>query len=156
MEWVHGVAWFFQGRGFVRHYAHTMASTRSSKHRVPSVHLLGPLALSRVSPGDEFAHIVGSTVSYLKSQWPRELDTLRVDIVGMPRGDASARVPRWSINTTERTIQIYRHPVTRFAKLHKKDRWHQRVMIESVVFSAVAEMLGTDPWQLAPERYHPH
>jgi lambda repressor-like predicted transcriptional regulator len=29
-------------------------------------------------------------------------------------------------------------------------------MIESVVFSAVAEMLGTDPWQLAPERFHPH
>jgi lambda repressor-like predicted transcriptional regulator len=25
-----------------------------------------------------------------------------------------------------------------------------------VVFSAVAEMLGTDPWQLAPERFHPH
>jgi hypothetical protein len=100
--------------------------------------------------------VVAATVSYLKGQWPEELATLRVDVVGMPHESESPRVPRWSLNRATRTIRIYRHPIERLGKLHRDDRWHKRVMIESVVFSAVAEMLGTDPWQLAPERFHPH
>jgi hypothetical protein len=30
---------------------------------------------------------------------------------------------------------------------------HKRMMIESCVFRAVAELLGKDPWDLAPERF---
>lgn len=101
-------------------------------------------------------HVVGATVSYLKNQWPNELATLRVDVTGMPAEGNFARVPRWSIRRESRSIRIYRHPIERLAKLHRNDRWHKRVIIESVVFSAVAELLGTDPWQLAPERFHPH
>ena len=133
-----------------------MAFHRASKHRGASPHLLGPRALPRLSRGDEFTHIVAATVSYLKGQWSEELATLRVDVVGMPHNLDTPRVPRWSIDRRNRTIRIYRHPIERLTKLHRKDRWHTRVMIESVVFSAVAEMLGTDPWQLAPERFHPH
>jgi len=99
---------------------------------------------------------VAATVSYLKGQWPRELETLRVDVVSMPLGKVLDRVPRWSVDKKQRSIRIYRLPIERLTRLHKKDRWHKRVVIESVVFSAVAEMLGTDPWQLAPERFHPH
>jgi len=105
---------------------------------------------------DEFAHVVAATVSYLKGQWPQELKTLRVDVVGMPHDLDSTKVSRFSLNRQARTIRIYRHPIERLTKLHKQDRWHKRVMIESAVFSAVAELLGTDPWQLAPERFHPH
>ena len=85
-----------------------------------------------------------------------ELEKLRIEVVGMPATPVVTRVPRWSIHPESRTIRIYRHPVERMTKLHKRDQWHRRVLVESVVFSAVAEMLGTDPWQLAPERYHPH
>ena len=150
------MAWPLQSRGTLTHYPRSMAHHRPSRHRDQGSRLLGPVALARIQPGDEFAHIVAATVSYLKAQWPRDLDTLRVDVVGMPHDLEPSRVPRWSLNRAQRTIHIYRHPIERLTRLHKKDRGHKRVMIESVVFSAVAEMLGTDPWQLAPERFHPH
>ena len=150
------MAWLFQGRATPGSYPRDMAFHRASRHREASSHLLGPRALSRIRRGDEFTHVVGATVSYLKGQWPEELATLRVDVVGMPHESESPRVPKWSLNRTTRTIRIYRHPIERLGKLHRNDRWHKRIMIESVVFSAVAEMLGTDPWQLAPERFHPH
>ena len=133
-----------------------MAFHRASRHSEASSHLLGPRALPRIRRGDEFTHVVAATVSYLKGQWPEELATLRVDVVGMPHESEPTRIPRWSLNRANRTIRIYRHPIERLGKLHRNDRWHKRVMIESVVFSAVAEMLGTAPWQLAPERFHPH
>jgi len=41
---------------------------------------------------DEFAHVVAATVSYLKGQWPQELKTLRVDVVGMPHDLDSTKV----------------------------------------------------------------
>lgn len=151
-----GVAWLLQSRGTPSGYPRDMMFHRGSRHREASPHLLGLPALSRMHPGDEFTHIVGATVSYLKAQWPQELATLRVDVVGMPLGSGSLRVPRWSVHKQTMAIRIYRHPIERLSKLHRRDRWHKRVMIESVVFSAVAEMLGTDPWHLAPERYHPH
>ena len=150
------MAWLVQSRGAGRGYPRDVAFHRTSRHRDASSHLLGPLALSRIRRGDEFAHVVAATVSYLKGQWPQDLKTLRVDVVGMPHDMQSTKVPRFSLNRQARTIRIYRHPIERLTKLHKQDRWHKRVIIESVVFSAVAELLGTDPWQLAPERFHPH
>ena len=47
-------------------------------------------------------------------------------------------------------------PIERLSKLHKRDAWHRRVLVESIVISAIAELLGTDPWHLAPDRFHPH
>ena len=133
-----------------------MAGHRTSRHRDPSNHVIGPAAQSRVRRGDDFTQVVAATVSYLKSQWPTELSTLRVEVWGMPESHDASRLPRWNLNREKRTIRIYRHPIERLTKLHRRDRWHKRVLIESVVFSAVADMLGTDPWQLAPDRFHPH
>lgn len=150
------MAWPFHSRATDGRYARSVALNRSSRHRDLSPRVLGPLTLARIQRGDEFGHIVDATVSYLKHQWPEDLATLQVEVAGMPDERGSSKVPRWSLNRQTRTIRIYRHPIERLTKLHRKDRWHTRVMIESVVFSAVAEMLGTDPWQLAPERFHPH
>ena len=133
-----------------------MAGHRTSRHRDTSSHVMGPLPESRIRRGNDFNQAVFATVSFLRSQWPTELSNLRVDVVGMPHDMATSRLPRWSLNREDRTIRIYRYPIERLAKLHKRDRWHKRVLIESVVFSAVAEMLGTDPWHIAPDRFHPH
>ena len=133
-----------------------MGNHRNEKHRDGDSRVFGPSAPSRLRRGDEFTHIVQATVSYLKNQWPTELETARVDVAGMPLGSQKVRVPRWTINRESRSIRIYRYPIERLTKLHRNDRWHKRVVIESVVFSAVAELLETDPWQLAPERFHPH
>ena len=133
-----------------------MAGHRISRHRDPSNHVIGPGAQSRVCRGDDFTQVVSGTVSYLKSQWPTELSTLRVEVWDMPENRDAPRLPRWNLNREKRMIRIYRHPIERLTKLHRRDRWHKRVLIESVVFSAVADMLGTDPWRLAPDRFHPH
>ena len=39
------------------------------------------------------------------------------------------------------------------SRLHRYDDLHRRMMVESCVFRAVAELLGKDPWDLAPERF---
>jgi hypothetical protein len=41
------------------------------------------------------------------------------------------------------------------SKLPKDDALHQQMMLESIVFRAVAELLGKDPWDLGPERLRP-
>jgi hypothetical protein len=100
---------------------------------------------------------VGSTLEYLKGQWPEELATVRIEVHPMPLHLQNTRaIPRWSIFPDRRVIWLYRIPIERLSRLHRNDAWHRRVLIESYVFSAVAELLGTDPWQLAPDRFHPH
>jgi hypothetical protein len=133
-----------------------MAGHRISRHRDPSNYVIGPIAQSRVRRGADCTLVVAANVSSLKSPWPTERSTLRVEVWGMPESHDAFRLPRWSLNREKRTIRIYRHPIERLTMLHRRDRWHKRVLIESVVFSAVADMLGTDPWQLAPDRFHPH
>jgi hypothetical protein len=134
-----------------------MGMHRVNRHKAPSNAALGPIAGPRLRRGDEFAHIVGATLDYLKTQWPDELATVRIEVHSMPHvGIASASLPRWTIFRDRRTIWLYRVPIERLSRLHRNDTWHRRVLIESFVFSAVAELLGTDPWQLAPERFHPH
>ena len=45
---------------------------------------------------------------------------------------------------------LYRLPIERLSHLHVDDEAHQRMYVESCVFKAVAELLGKDPWDLAP------
>ncbi len=56
-------------------------------------------------------------------------------------------------------VRTFQHPET-FSRLTclenvlvPLDRAHRRSLIESCVFRAVAELLGKDPWDIAPERY---
>jgi hypothetical protein len=134
-----------------------MGTHRANRHKSPSGDALGPIAAPRLRRGNEFTHIVGATLDYLKTQWPTELATVRIEVHSMPHaGLASGNLPRWSIFRERRTIWLYRVPIERLSRLHRNDAWHRRVLIESFVFSAVAELLGTDPWHLAPERFHPH
>ena len=66
---------------------------------------------------------------------------------------ASVGVDRWRVMLEERRVILYRLPVERLSRLHRYDDLHRRMMIESCVFRAVAELLGKDPWDLAPDRY---
>ena len=138
-------------------YAGFMGSLRPSRHRGLKGSPLGPIAGARIHRGDEFAQTVNATLDYLKTQWPAELATVRVEIHQMPPIGLPARgIPRWSIFRDTRTIWLYRIPIERLSRLHKNDLWHRRMLVESYVISALAELLGTDPWDLAPERFHPH
>ena len=52
-----------------------------------------------------------------------------------------------------RRVILYRLTIERLPKLHSDDDLHRRMLVESCVFRAVAELLGKDPWDLAPERF---
>ena len=110
-----------------------------------------PLLRSRV---DLFDMIVASTAEYLKDVWPSELDSVTFEVAGLPSQlTGTDGVDRWRVYPEERRIVLYRLPIERLARVHRDDESHKRMMIESCVFRAVAELLGKDPWDLAPDRY---
>jgi len=75
---------------------------------------------------------------------------------GSGSSSGSLGVDRWRVYPNERRIVLYRLPIERLSKLHRYDELHRRMMIESCVFRAVAELIGKDPWELAPDRYRHH
>ena len=116
--------------------------------------LTGPhLPLLR-SRADIFDETVASTAEYLKDLWPDQLDGVSFEVAAMPAqlGESPA-VDRWRVIVAERRVILYRLPIERLSRLHRYDDMHKRMMIESCVFRAVAELLGKDPWDLAPDRY---
>ena len=62
-------------------------------------------------------------------------------------------VERYAVDARTRRITFSRLPIQRLSRLHRNDEFHQRMVIESCVFRAVAELLGKDPWDLAPDRF---
>jgi len=122
---------------------------RGIRAAVTGPHL--PLLWSRA---DIFDSAVASTAEYLKDVWPSELASVSFEVAGLPAelGNSSG-VDRWRVFPEERRIVLYRLPIERLSRLHKYDAAHRRMMIESCVFRAVAELLGKDPWDLAPDRF---
>ena len=103
---------------------------------------------------DVFEATVAAAAEYLKDMWPDELDEVSFEIAGLPsREGVKGGIDRWSVIAAERRVILYRLPIERLAKLHRQDDLHKRMLIESCVFRAVAELLGKDPWDLAPDRF---
>ncbi|MFC5503372.1 metallopeptidase family protein [Lysinimonas soli] len=102
---------------------------------------------------DVFDSYVASAVEYVRDEWPDELADVRFEVAVMPGDPGPSGVDRWQVSRRERRIVLYRLPIERLAHLHKDDEWHRRSFIESCVFRAVAELLGKDPWDIAPERF---
>lgn len=97
---------------------------------------------------------VASTAEYLKDMWPDELSSITFEVAVLPAtivGDAG--LDRWQVLPDQGRIRFFRLPIERMSRLHRYDDLHKRMMIESCVFRAVAELLGKDPWDLAPDRF---
>ena len=109
-----------------------------------------PFLRSRI---DLFDMTVASTAEYLRSVWPNELANVSFEVATMPFGrfGSADHVDRWAVTKTR--VILFRLPIERMARLHRDDEVHRRLAIESCVFRAVAELLGKDPWDLAPDRY---
>jgi len=114
----------------------------------------GPLLPLLRSRADVFELTVASTAEYLKDLWPDELADVSFEVAGLPAelGDSPA-VDRWRVLAGQRRVILYRVPIERLSRLHRYDDLHRRMMVESCVFRAVAELLGKDPWDLAPDRF---
>lgn len=105
---------------------------------------------------ETFMMIIAHTVDYLRSMWAEELADVHFDVAAAPpRTDVNGVVERWKVDHERRRIVFYRVPIQRMSKLPKDDALHQQMMLESIVFRAVAELLGKDPWDLGPERLRP-
>jgi hypothetical protein len=103
---------------------------------------------------DLFDMTVASTVEYLRSVWPDELADVSFEIGSGPGSVMpGVGVERWSVFAAERRVVFYRLPIQRLSRLHRNDELHQRMVIESCVFRGIAELLGKDPWDLAPDRF---
>lgn len=96
---------------------------------------------------------VAQTAQYLRDLRPNELDDVVFVVAPTPTGmpGADSPLPRWRVDG--RTITLFRLPIQRLSHLHRDDEPHRRMMVESCVFRAVAELLGKDPWDLAPDRF---
>ena len=98
--------------------------------------------------------VVAETADYLKGLWPEDLDDVSFEIAGIPRAVHSGGLDRYAVDHAARRIVLYRLPIERLAHAHMDDATHQRAHVEGAVFRAVAELLGRDPWDLAPDRRH--
>lgn len=134
-------------------------SHRRRHDRGPRSSIAGPVLPLLESRETRFEDIAADAVEHLMTLWPAELQGVRFRWADMPPRDAAARVdqvPQWSVDHAERTITVYRLPIQRLLRLHVQDEWHRRVAIESCVFRAAAELIGRDPWEIAPDRYRHH
>lgn len=105
---------------------------------------------------DRFEFTVASTVDYLRGLWPDELAGVRFEVAAAPPPPIGPDgVERWRVYRHERRVIFYRLPIMRFARLHRDDELHRQLLVEGCVFRAVGELLGRDPWELAPERFRP-
>lgn len=100
-----------------------------------------------------FDMTVASAAGYLKDMWPEDLAATQFEIADMPTHASHGAIARWSVHPTQNRIVLYRLPIERLAKLHHRDELHRRMLVESCVFRAVAEFLGKDPWDLAPDDF---
>ncbi|RLQ81619.1 metallopeptidase family protein [Salinibacterium amurskyense] len=122
---------------------------RGIRAAVTGPHL--PLLSSR---NGNFEMTVASAAQFLKEMWPDELAEARFEIGLMPASSPEgSKVERWHVVPAEKRIILYRLPIERMARLHRDDELHKRMLIESCVFRAVAEYIGKDPWELAPDRF---
>jgi hypothetical protein len=107
-----------------------------------------PLLQDRI---DVFEMTVASTADFLKGLWPDELSDMRVQIAAAPSAALGFdEVQRWGVDPAHKAITLYRVPIERLARLHRNDDLHRKLLVESCVFRAVAELLGRDPWDLSP------
>jgi hypothetical protein len=122
---------------------------RGIRSAVTGPHL--PLLHTRA---DLFDLTVSSTAEYLKDIWPDELANVSFEVAGLPSGVVQpGGIDRWRVIAAEKRVILFRLPIERLSRLHRNDEMHRRMLIESCVFRAVAELLGKDPWDLAPERF---
>jgi hypothetical protein len=114
----------------------------------------GPELAPIVTRAETFDRVVGDTAHYLVELWPDELRDVVFQVADMPSDDVvPSSLPRWRIERAQRRVTIYRIPVERVTRMPEKDDLDRRIIVETAVFRAVAELLDKDPWDLAPDRY---
>ncbi|MEO8094218.1 MAG: metallopeptidase family protein [Pseudolysinimonas sp.] len=136
------------------HHATARSGSRDRHGRGMRSAVTGPHLDVLRTRSEFFDACIASAVEYLRELWPDDLAGVHFEVAQVPAGEPGPHgVDRWRISIPEKRVVLYRLPIERLAHLHRNDEWHRRSFIESCVFRAVAELLGKDPWDIAPERY---
>lgn len=111
-----------------------------------------PLSQTRES---QFVDWAAEAASHAKSLWQEELAQVRFRVSDLPAllADDADRVPLWQINRDRDEITLFRLVYERLLRPQLDDEWQERFAVEGAVYRAVAEYLGKDPWEVAPDRY---
>lgn len=111
-----------------------------------------PLAQTRES---QFVDWAAEAASHAKSLWQEELAQVRFRVSDLPArlADDADRVPLWQIDRDRDEITLFRLVYERLLRPQLDDEWQERFAVEGAVYRAVAEYLGKDPWEVAPDRY---
>lgn len=110
--------------------------------------LLSPLFRTG-SRNTSFGQIVSGACEYLQSVYPDELRDLKWQVRDAPKLSPDAKaVTRWAVRQEDMLVIIYRLPLERLGHVRRADAMHERMHIEESVFSAVAKLLGKEPWEL--------
>lgn len=100
-----------------------------------------------------------SAVDMLKREW-LELKEVNFILGSLPvASEDGERMPRWTIDREGHAIVVHRIVVERLDKVHgqsllRTDEFHRRLLIENAVFSAAAEYLGREPYDLGVDPFH--
>ena len=102
-----------------------------------------------------FVDWVSDAAAHAKSLWPEELATVRFRLSDVPRDlpQDVHRVPLWHVDRDADVITLFRVVYERMLRPQLEGDWHERFTVEGAVYRAVAEYLGRDPWEVAPDRY---
>ena len=136
-----------------------MSSDRAgSRHgRPPRSDVRGIAAVDSGGRNGFFVDVAKDVINYLCDVQPAKMNGVRVEMALLPSGELADGLPRmWTVIPSENRVIVYRLPIERMTKLHKDDEWHRRNNIESAVIEAIAELIGDDPYDFAPNRYFPH
>ena len=130
------------------------ARARARHGRAGRSSLAGPHLPLVNTRRDLFETTVRASADYLVDLWPHELSALTIEVLPMPdQPEQVEGVARWRVVPQRSLVVLYRIPIERMSRLHRDDDWHRRLMVESCVFRAVGELIGKDPWELAPDRF---
>lgn len=134
--------------------------TRRSRHgRELRSSVAGPVLPYLSSRETRFEDIAADAADYVRSLWPDELGDVVFQWSDMPPAalaDRVAEVPEWSVDPAARTATLYRLPLQRLPRVHVEDDWHRQIAVEAAVFRAASELIGRDPWEVAPDRWRHH
>ena len=112
--------------------------------------VVGPMLAAKRRRSDFFNETVLALIDHLRDIAPREIEGITVTIQAMPsQPDDAPGIARWDVDKKNRHITLFRLPIERLSGGQSPDPWQRRLIIESVVIRAVAELIDWDPWRLA-------
>ena len=123
-------------------------------HRGMRSSVTGPALTNPNSRLSFFDRAARGTVDYLQSVFADDLRNVRIEFCSVPTNFTRDQGPGlYRVDRADQSILLYRIPIQRAKGLHVDDELHRRMFIEHVVFRAVAEYLGKEPWELLPGQF---